>query len=1011
VLIGRRRPRGSVSPSRLRTAVRARPAARLWPALILALSAGSVGFPAAVAADGPVSTFYATGGNFSLMSNNTDVLTAPTWQFIQPLNSPVDLSVVMFTLRNPDDSSMWWHMTFAAPQGTPLAAGTYEKVGKAAFRPAGTSGFDVSRRSSGCSKPETTFTIHALERDESGTATTFSATFDTSCATLLTQGTVAHGEINIGTTRSWAQWSAAETNLQFGSIVVGQSGPSQSVTMTNLGTLPVTIAATINSTNPGDFHIVDTAGCLDHALGVASSCSIGLAFAPSVRSARAATLWLSSDGFMSVRSVELGGNGLDSTNVSQTVPATASYPLPFSVSGVVAGGDDRGSINWEVGGQPYASRSLYQWAADSIMVLAPGVHQVIAHYLGDSVSAQSYSDPATINVNLATEAFLEAYPRTVTVGQPTRLFATIEPPGATDLSGGTLSIVNLQTGATLVSTPVFGRRTELRADFTPPNSDAPFTFEARYSGHGLFVPKSRQITIEAVKTPTTISMTAPANARYPGPYVLSATVSPVPPGGSVYFTTDDPTLAWLGITPVDTVTGVATISANLLPGTRRIFATYTGTPVYASSGTGAMSTITVGTFLTVSASPNSGPEGTAVTISGVVRAIGAGDPAAGSLVITDADTNAFIASAGVTGTNHTVSAIVQPSQGMRQYRVSYSGSGDYEPTSTIIGVTIGPPNTDNTPPAGSIVIDGGQSFTNNANVALSISATDPLPGTGVTEMQLTDHGSWDTPWQPYVTQLAYALPGADGAKQLAIRFRDAAGNMSLGSSAGIVLDRTSPAAQPPFAGVLPDATVAKTTIPMFINFATTDPLSGVVAYGLGQSNNGGSSFTNVSVSGTTGQTVLSIAPGSAVYRFRSNATDAAGNTSSWVVGSPVTVGVTQDASTAVRYIGKWKAASSSKALGGKLRQSSAASARASMTFTGRQIALIAKQSSAGGRLDIYIDGTFDRTVDLYAAATSWRKVVYVANVASGQHVIEIRRSSSQRSATATVNVDAFLVLK
>jgi hypothetical protein len=101
---------------------------------------------------------------------------------------------------------------------------------------------------------------------------------------------------------------------------------------------------------------------------------------------------------------------------------------------------------------------------------------------------------------------------------------------------------------------------------------------------------------------------------------------------------------------------------------------------------------------------------------------------------------------------------------------------------------------ENVPPVGGITINNGAVATTSPTVTLQLSASDNI---AVAQMQLGnrvgDSVDW-RPWEPYRTSLTWSLTPGDGVKNVWVRYRDAAGNMSQGAWAGIKLDTTPPEA-------------------------------------------------------------------------------------------------------------------------------------------------------------------------------------------------------------------------
>ncbi len=94
-----------------------------------------------------------------------------------------------------------------------------------------------------------------------------------------------------------------------------------------------------------------------------------------------------------------------------------------------------------------------------------------------------------------------------------------------------------------------------------------------------------------------------------------------------------------------------------------------------------------------------------------------------------------------------------------------------------------------TPPTGTITINAGAAATNDPNVTLTISATDP---SGVTHMCISNTTSC-TSWEIYATSKSWALVAGDGTKTVYAWFRDSKNNDNLSPvSDTIILDTVAP---------------------------------------------------------------------------------------------------------------------------------------------------------------------------------------------------------------------------
>src|SRR3989339_282565 len=135
-------------------------------------------------------------------------------------------------------------------------------------------------------------------------------------------------------------------------------------------------------------------------------------------------------------------------------------------------------------------------------------------------------------------------------------------------------------------------------------------------------------------------------------------------------------------------------------------------------------------------------------------------------------------------------------------------------TNMIVLDTTGPTNC-------SIVINNGDSYTNNTTVALAVYAEDA--DSGVSEMQfMNETGSWSTP-EAYAVTKSWNITGGDGVKTVNVRYKDNAGNWSEIISGTITLDTTGPVGS---IDINSGAIYTKSTI-VTLNLSATDHYSGV----------------------------------------------------------------------------------------------------------------------------------------------------------------------------------------
>ncbi|MDD5434279.1 MAG: DUF1566 domain-containing protein [Nitrospira sp.] len=157
------------------------------------------------------------------------------------------------------------------------------------------------------------------------------------------------------------------------------------------------------------------------------------------------------------------------------------------------------------------------------------------------------------------------------------------------------------------------------------------------------------------------------------------------------------------------------------------------------------------------------------------------------------------------------------------YSVTFSVSDGSLTDSEDVTITV---NADTTPPTGSIVINSNRVYTNTAAVTLRLSCTDPSPGSGCTQMQLSNDGVFDTePWEPYITSKSWNLLPRDGInKRVYVQYKDNAGNVSPIYFDTIKLDTTPPVVSS--VSDTPDPFNASIGETSDISFTVSDKMSG-----------------------------------------------------------------------------------------------------------------------------------------------------------------------------------------
>ena len=125
----------------------------------------------------------------------------------------------------------------------------------------------------------------------------------------------------IGVSTGTPTLTLAPAMLTFGSQNLGTASAGQTVTLTNSGTNALSIvSATFQGADTGDFTGTSTCG---RSLAVNASCTIAVAFKPTVAAARTATLVIRDNASGSPQSVALSGTGVNTGTPAVALSATS----------------------------------------------------------------------------------------------------------------------------------------------------------------------------------------------------------------------------------------------------------------------------------------------------------------------------------------------------------------------------------------------------------------------------------------------------------------------------------------------------------------------------------------------------------------------------------------------------------------------------------------------------------------------------------------------------------------
>ncbi len=233
-------------------------------------------------------------------------------------------------------------------------------------------------------------------------------------------------------------------------------------------------------------------------------------------------------------------------------------------------------------------------------------------------------------------------------------------------------------------------------------------------------------------------------------------------------------------------------------------------------------------------------------------------------------------------------------------------------------------------------------------------------------------------------------------------------SLSSDATLTVVPDTVAPVPAQPSVRIARGATVAPDAVPVTVSWTATDQGTGVASYDLRRRLDG-IAWQDVGLPSAKTTSIATSLPLTRAIQYQVRATDQASNTSAWRSASAFHVRLHGERAPGTTYKGTWFTSSSAAYLGGAARWSRQAGATASWTFTGSQVAWVAKRGPAMGSARISIDGTAVATVSLYSATTQARRIVFTRTFSSaGTHRLTIRVLGTHGH--PRINVDGFAVV-
>ena len=246
--------------------------------------------------------------------------------------------------------------------------------------------------------------------------------------------------------------------MAFGTTPVGSSSAAQTVTLTNNGGLPLSVAGVVLS---GDFAIAAGSNTCGSSVAVGASCTLQVIFVPTVGGMRNGTLTVTDNALNSPQTIALSGMGIDfalSPNgaTSVTVPngTSAVFPLLLSSSANVPG-----TVTFTCTGVP----------ANAICTVTP--------------TSVTLGGTSTVTVTIQTQVNVVSAPR---LGEPLYWLACLMPIGLLAVRrrrvAGLLMLLLLAGCGSGRTIPAGGGGTSGNAPLTPSGS---YTIVVAGTGAGL----------------------------------------------------------------------------------------------------------------------------------------------------------------------------------------------------------------------------------------------------------------------------------------------------------------------------------------------------------------------------------------------------------------------------------------------------------------------------------------------------------------------------------------------
>jgi subtilisin family serine protease len=258
--------------------------------------------------------------------------------------------------------------------------------------------------------------------------------------------------------------------------------------------------------------------------------------------------------------------------------------------------------------------------------------------------------------------------------------------------------------------------------------------------------------------------------------------------------------------------------------------------------------------------------------------------------------------------------------------------------------------------------------------------------------------------------LTVVVPPSMASGTYALQVRGTIGGVSRTVPVTIMVDGDPPAMPAPRLLPVKGTVFNTTSFTAAVTWTTATDNIGPIARYQAQVKSGSSAWGTLSTTSPTTRSVHRTIYVGRLYTIRARAADAAGNDSAWAEVSLLKAYVAQESSGSVIRTGTWSRYDNRYMSGGLTRYARAKGASASLSFSGRGIAVVMPYGLGRGKAQIWVDGALAATVDTYGRTFAARRIVFSrAWATKATHVVKVVVLGT--TGRPRVDLDAFLVIQ